>query len=253
MTLHGKTALVTGASSGIGRATALTLAQKGARLVVGARRQGELDSLVQQIEAQGGDAIALAGDVRDEDYASSLVGVAKEHFGRLDIAFNNAGTIGTTGPVEAIGAEGWRATLETNLTGAFLGALHQIPALLEQRGGSLLFTSSFVGHHTGIPGMSAYAASKAGLIGLARCLATEHGPQGLRVNAILPGGTDTAMAAEFASDPESRAAVESMHALKRIATPEEIARAVAFLASDDASFVTGTAFVVDGGNSINKF
>ncbi|GAB4394712.1 MAG: SDR family oxidoreductase [Kiloniellaceae bacterium] len=248
--LDGKTAIVTGASSGIGRATALLFAQEGAKVVAGARRQAELGALVAEIEAAGGRSVALAGDVKDADYAVALVETAREHFGGLDIAFNNAGTLGAMGSVEEITPEGWRDTLETNLTGAFLAARQQIPAIAARGGGSLIFTSTFVGHTVGFPGMAAYAASKAGLLGLAQVLAAEYGAAGIRVNALLPGGTDTPMGRSVADTPEARAFVEGLHALKRIAAPEEIARSALYLASAASSFMTGAALLVDGGVSI---
>ena len=250
--LNGKTAIVTGASSGIGRATALLFAEEGANVVVSARRQDALDELVAEIEAAGGAAVAHAGDVRDEACAEALVALATGEFGGLDIAFNNAGTLGAMGSVSEVSLSGWRDTLDANLTGAFLGAKHQIPAMIARGGGSLIFTSTFVGHTAGMPGMAAYAASKAGLIGLTQVLAAEHGPQGIRVNAILPGGTDTAMGQAVANTPEIKAFVEGLHALKRIAKPVEIARSVLHLASDAASFVTGAALLVDGGVSITR-
>lgn len=148
----------------------------------------------------------------------------------------------------------WRDTVDTNLTSAFLGAKHQVPALVERGGGSLIFTSTFVGHTVGMPGMAAYAASKAGLIGLVQVLATEWGAKGVRANALLPGGTDTPANVANAPDanPETRAFVEGLHALKRMAKPQEIAKAALYLASDASSFVTGTAMQVDGGVSINR-
>ena len=250
--LKGKVAIVTGASSGIGRAVASQLADKGAVVVVAARRQQLLQSLVAQIEAAGGRAIAVAGDVREEAFAKTLVDRAEECFGGVDIAFNNAGTLGRMGPVQAMSLEDWNHTLASNLSSGFLGAKYQIPAMLARGGGSLIFTSSFVGHSVGFPGMAAYAASKAGLVGLVQALAAECGPNGIRVNAILPGGTDTAMGREVADSPESVAAVAAMHALKRLALAEEIARSVLYLASDASSFVTGTALRVDGGISVNR-
>ncbi|NIA68453.1 SDR family oxidoreductase [Pelagibius litoralis] len=249
-TVTGKVAIVTGASAGIGRATAKLFAAEGAKVVAAARRQGELDKLVAEIENAGGEAVAVAGDVKDEALAKALVDTAVNRFGGLDIAFNNAGILGAMGPVSEMTLSDWRDTLETNLTSAFLGAKYQIPAMLKRGGGSLLFTSSFVGYsNAGLPGMAAYAASKAGLIGLVKSLAGEYGPRGIRANAILPGGTDTAMAP--ADDPEARAFIEGLHALKRMAEPEEIARPVLHLASDAASFITGSALLVDGGVSIN--
>ncbi|MDZ5699021.1 SDR family oxidoreductase [Chelativorans sp. M5D2P16] len=248
--LENKVAIVTGASSGIGRAAAKLFAEAGARLIVSARRKSELEALTAEIRAAGGEATALAGDVADEAHAEALVAHAREHFGGLDIAFNNAGIVGALAPVTELERAQWEETLTVNLTAAFLAAKHQIPAMLERGGGALVFTSSFVGHTVGMPGMSAYAASKAGLVGLSQVLAAEYGPKGIRVNALLPGGTDTP-AATFKT-AEQRAFVEGLHGLKRVAKPEEIARAALFLASDAASFVTGSAMLADGGVSINR-
>lgn len=250
--LSGKVALITGASSGIGHATALLFAAEGAKLVVGARRQAELDQLVTQITAAGGEAVALAGDVRSEAYAQALVALAVERYGRLDIAFNNAGTLGEGGPSTEVSEPGWTDTLAINLSGAFLGAKHQIAQMLKNGGGSVIFTSTFVGHTFAFPGMAAYAASKSGLIGLTQALAAEYGPQQVRVNAVLPGAVDTDMYRDKNSTAEAQAFVSNLHALKRVATPEELARSVLYLASDDASFVTGTASLVDGGVSITR-
>lgn len=252
--LHGKVAIVTGASSGIGRAAARLFAREGACVVVTARRRAELDSLVAEIEAEGGTAVAVEGDVRDENLAKALVDTAVGRFGGLDVAFNNAGTVGETAPVAELSAAGWREAIDVNLTGAFLGAKHQVPAMLARGGGSLVFTSTFVGWTVGMPGMAAYAAAKAGLIGLTKVLAAELGPKGIRANAILPGGTDTPASITNApgAGPEVLAFVEGLHALKRMARPEEIARAALHLASDASSFTTGTAMLVDGGVSITR-
>ena len=252
--LSDKVAIVTGASSGIGAAAARLFAREGAAVVVTARREAELLALVAAIEAEaaGGRAVAVPGDIRDEALAERLVNTAVERFGGLDIALNNAGAIGANEPTPEIALERWRDTLDVNLTAAFLGAKHQIPAMLARGGGSLIFTSTFVGHAIGMPGMAAYGAAKAGLIGLSRVIAAEFGAQGLRSNCLLPGGTDTEAGREFAHTPEIIAFVEGMHALKRMATPDEIARAALFLASDASSFMTGTAMLVDGGVSISK-
>jgi NAD(P)-dependent dehydrogenase (short-subunit alcohol dehydrogenase family) len=250
--LADKCAIVTGASSGIGRAAARLFAREGASVVVAARRRQELDALVAEIAASGGRSVALAGDVTDEGLAKALVALSVNRFGGLDIAFNNAGALGEMGPTPDVSLAGWRATIETNLTSAFLGAKHQIPAMLARGGGSLIFTSTFVGYTVGIPGAAAYAASKAGLIGLVRALAAELGPRGVRVNALLPGGTDTPMARAMNGAPDAWAFVERLHALKRIATPEEQARSALYLASDLSSFTTGTALLADGGVSINR-
>jgi len=250
--LFNKIAIITGASSGIGLAAAKLFAEAGAKLVVGARRQAELETLVAEIAEDGGTATFLAGDIQDEAYARALVDTALADFGGLDIAFNNAGTLGEMGATPELSTAGWRATLDINLTSGFLAAKYQIPAMLERGGGSLIFTSTFVGYTAGMPGMAAYAASKAGLIGLTKALAAEFGPQGVRVNALLPGGTDTPMGRVVAHTPEIAAHVANLHALKRIATPEEIARSALYLASDSSSFTTGTALLVDGGVSINR-
>jgi NAD(P)-dependent dehydrogenase (short-subunit alcohol dehydrogenase family) len=157
-------------------------------------------------------------------------------------------------PITDVAASDWRDTLDTNLTSAFLGAKYQVPAMVARGGGSLIFTSTFVGYTVGMPGMAAYAASKAGLIGLTQVLAAEFGAKRIRVNAILPGGTDTPASITNApgATPEVQAFVEGLHALKRMAAPEEIARSVLYLASDASSFTTGAALLVDGGVSINR-
>ena len=252
--LKNKVAIVTGASSGIGYATAKLFAREGAKVVVTARRKSLLDELVAEIQKAGGIAFALHGDVKDETHAKALVEAATDNFGGLDIAFNNAGATGEMGPVSDLSLAGWRDALDTNLTSAFLGAKYQVPAMTARGRGSLIFTSTFVGYTAGMPGMAAYAASKAGVIGLTKVLAAELGPQGIRANAILPGGTDTPASITNApgAGPEILAFVENLHALKRLAMPDEIAQSVLHLASDASSFVTGSAFLVDGGVSISR-
>ena len=252
MLLQDKVVIITGASSGIGAASAKLFAAEGAKLVLGARNADRLDAIVAEIIDAGGEAFALAGDVCDEDYARSLVNAAVGEYGGLDVGFNNAGTLGSPGVLGDIDAGDWNKTLQTNLSSAMFGAKYQVPAIVKRGGGSVIFTSTFVGHTIGLPGMTAYAASKMGLIGMAQCLAVEYGAENVRVNALVPGGTDTPMAASFAGDPETRAMVEKFHALGRIADPVEIARAALFLASDASSFVTGSAMLADGGNSICK-
>ncbi|MDH3236769.1 MAG: SDR family oxidoreductase [Alphaproteobacteria bacterium] len=250
--LADKVAIITGASSGIGRAAAMLFAREGARLVLTARRQAELDTLVDEIARAGGIAVANAGDVREEATAKAAAALALDEFGGLDIAFNNAGTLGEMGPTPDVSVAGWRDTIDTNLTSAFLGAKYQLPAMLARGGGALIFTSSFVGHTVGMPGMAAYAASKAGLLGLVKVIAAEYGANGIRANALLPGGTDTPMGQAVADTPESRAYVENLHALKRIATPDEIAHSALYLASAASSFTTGAILLADGGVSVHR-
>lgn len=254
MKLKNKVAIITGATSGIGYATAKLFAQTGAQLVVSGRNQPRLDDLVSDIRQGGGQAVSFAGDVKDEQFAKTLVEKAISEFGGLDIAFNNAGTIGAAKNIADISLQEWRETLDTNLTAYFLGAKYQIPAMLKRGKGSLIFTSSFVGHTVGVPGYGDYAASKAGILGLVKVIAAELGPENIRANALLPGGTDTPMNFANAPDagPEVQEYINNIHALKRMASPLEIAQAALFLASDDSSFVTGTSMLIDGGVSITK-
>ncbi|SMF75855.1 NAD(P)-dependent dehydrogenase, short-chain alcohol dehydrogenase family [Azospirillum oryzae] len=250
--LDGKIAIVTGASSGIGREAALLFAEHGAKLVLVARRRDELERLADEISGNGGDAVAVAGNVAEAETAREAVEVATRQFGGLDVAFNNAGTTGAMVSIPEMTAEMWHEVIATNLTSAFHAAKHQIPAMLTRGGGSLIFTSTFVGHTVGFPGMAAYAASKAGLIGLTQVIAAEYGPQGIRANALLPGGTDTPMGRAVSNTPEALAFVQGLHALKRLATPREIAQSALYLASGMSSFTTGTTLLVDGGVSITR-
>jgi NAD(P)-dependent dehydrogenase (short-subunit alcohol dehydrogenase family) len=250
--LQGKVAIVTGASSGIGYATAKLFAHEGAKVVVAARRESELKKLVEEISSAGGEAIALAGDVQSEEFAKALVATAVRQFGRLDVAINNAGIMGEAGPSTGISEKGWNEALAINLTSAFLGAKHEIAQMLKNGGGSVVFTSTFVGYSFSFPGVAAYAASKSGLIGLTQALAAEFGPQGVRVNAILPGAVATPMFHSVNDSPEAQDGLSKMHALKRVGAPEELAKSILYLASDDSSFVTGTAHLVDGGISITR-
>jgi len=249
--LENKVAIITGASSGIGYETAKLFAKEGAKLVLSARNEEALNILVKEIQGKKGEAIAVAGDIKDESLAKKLVEVAVDIYGSLDIAFNNAGTLGVLGTSTQMRLEDWNETLNTNLTSAFLGAKYQIEEM-KKSGGSIIFTSTFVGYTVGMPQMSAYAASKAGIIGLTQSLATEFAINNIRVNSLLPGGTDTPMGRSVANTPEAVGFVEGLHAMKRMASAQEIAKSALYLASDMSSFTTGTALLCDGGISINR-
>jgi NAD(P)-dependent dehydrogenase (short-subunit alcohol dehydrogenase family) len=249
MELENKSIIITGASSGIGAAAALLFAEEGANVVLGARRPAELEALATTINRGNGRAVCLAGDVKDEAYADALVDLATREFGGLDGAFNNAGIVGEMGPVPDMGIGNWNDVISVNLTAAFLAASAQIPAMRKQGGGSIVFTSSFVGFSNGgMPGMGAYAASKAGLIGLAQSLASDHAAEGIRVNALLPGGTVTPAGGEGNSGVMEF--IANLHPMKRMASAREIAQAALFLLSDRSSFMTGSPMIVDGGMSV---
>lgn len=246
--LQGKVAIITGASSGIGRAAALLFSAEGANVVLNAKGESALEEVAARIRAQGGSVRTVAGDASQPGTHERLIAEAYAAFGGLDIAFNNAGATGPIAPLADISYADWQATIAVNLDAAFLGSAHQIPAMLARGGGAIIFTSSFVGTSVGLPGMAAYGAAKAGLMGLVKGIAADYGDKGIRANALLPGGADTAMAGNTAQKEWAA----GLHAMKRIARPEEIASAALFLASPMSSFVTGSALYADGGNSAVK-
>jgi len=246
--LKDKVAIIIGASSGIGRATAMLFAAQGAAIVLNARNEAGLVPVAQSIKEFGGGAHYVAGDASRAETHEKLIAVAQSEFGRLDVAFNNAGTVGPIGPMTEASLDDWNKVIAGNLTSAFLGAKSQIPFMLKSGGGSIIFTSTFVGTSVGIPGMSLYGAAKAGLMGLVKGITADYGAQGIRANALLPGGVDTSIAG---SDAQKEWAA-GLHAMKRIAQPEEIAQAALFLAGPMASFVSGSALYADGGNSAVK-
>jgi NAD(P)-dependent dehydrogenase (short-subunit alcohol dehydrogenase family) len=218
-------------------------------MVLGARRSAELETLAGQINQSNGRAVILAGDVKDEGYANALVDLATKEFGGLDGAFNNAGIVGEMGPVADMGIGNWNDVISVNLTSAFLAAKAQIPIMKKRGQGSIVFTSSFVGFSNGgMPGMGAYAASKAGLIGLVQSLASDHAADGVRINALLPGGTITPSGGE--GDPAALDFIANLHPMKRMASAKEIAQAALFLLSDRSTFMTGSPMIVDGGMSV---
>lgn len=246
--LENKVAIITGASSGIGRATARLFASQGAAVVINARGSAALEEVAAEIRETGGRVHAVVGDVNLEETHSRLADAALSIFGGLDIAVNNAGAVGAMKPLAEISAEEWDYVLTANLTSAYLGARHQIPLMLKRGGGSIVFISSFVGTSAGIPGMAAYGTSKAALMGLVKGITADYAVQGIRANGLLPGGVDTPMA----GDAAQKEWAAGLHAMKRIAEPEELAQAALFLASPMSSFVAGAALFADGGNAAVK-
>jgi NAD(P)-dependent dehydrogenase (short-subunit alcohol dehydrogenase family) len=246
--LENKVAIITGASSGIGRATAMLFAAHGAAVVLNARAEKALQEVAGDIRETGGRVHAVAGDAGLAETHSRLAEAAVSVFGGLDIAVNNAGAVGAMKPLAEISPAEWDDVLNVNLTSAFLGARYQIPLMLTRGGGSIVFTSSFVGTSVGIPGMAAYGAAKAALMGLVKGITADYAISGIRANALLPGGVDT----PAAGDAAQKEWAAGLHAMKRIAEPQEIAQAALFLASPMASFVAGAALFADGGNAAVK-
>ncbi len=248
--LAGRVAIVTGAASGIGRATALALAREGAAVVVADLNAAGAKQVAAEIETAGGRALGQATDVASEASVVAMVAAAVDTFGGLDVLHNNAAAsdpavMGGDGEVTALSLETWERTLAVNLRGPMLGCKHAIPRMLERGGGVIVNTSSASGL-TGDLVRTAYGVSKAGLDGLTRYVATQYGKRGIRCNAIAPGVIATpALAANV--PPELIAVYERSHLTPRLGTPEDIAVMVVFLASDEAAFVTGQVLSVDGG------
>ena len=243
MNLEGRVALVTGASQGIGHACALTLARHGASIAVAARNQQKLEELAAAITAAGGKAAAFPVDVSDEDQIKSAIKSAIAHFGKIDILVNNAG-ITRDQLVMRMKRADWDAVLTTNLTSAYLCIQNVIPSMLKQRWGRIINITSIFGQ-MGQAGQANYAASKAGLIGLTMAIAREVASRNITSNAIAPGFIETSMTAAL-SEEFKQSAVKQIP-LGRVGTPEDIASAVAFLASDEASYITGHVLNVNGG------
>ena len=243
MSLSGRVALVTGASQGIGRTCALRLAKDGATVAVAARNQENLNELVAEITAAGGNAAALPLDVSDEEQVKAVVKQAIAQFGKIDILVNNAG-ITRDQLVMRLKRADWDAVLETNLTSAYL-CIHQvIGSMLKQRWGRIINITSVFGQ-MGQAGQANYAASKAGLIGLTMAIAREVGSRNITCNAVAPGFIETAMTAVLSEEFKQNAVKQIP--LGRVGTPEDVASAVTFLASDDASYITGHVLNVNGG------
>ena len=240
--------LITGALTGIARATALAYAREGARLVVSGRHDDTGAGLVAELHEAGADAVFIRADVRHEQDVQALVDGAVERFGRLDVAINAAGTEGKPGPATEQTAESYAATFDTNVLGTVLSMKHELRVMQAQGAGSIVNISSTFGHEGG-GGASIYAASKHAVEGLTKSVAIEAAAFGVRVNAVAPGPIETAMLDRFTGGADGKAYLATLNPQKRIGQPAEVARAILFIGSDAASFITGHILGVDGGKS----
>ena len=241
--------LITGGLTGIGRAAAVAFAKKGAKVVVAGRRDEAGKALVKELRSFGSEAEFINADVRKEDDVRALVDKTVARFGRLDVAVNNAGTEGQVGPITDQTAESYAATFDTNVLGVILSMKHEVRVMQGQGSGSIINISSTYGHE-GAAGASVYVGSKHAVEGITKSAALEGAASGVRVNAVAPGPTDTGMLDRFTGNPDNKAALVSTVPLGRMGTPDEIARAIVFLASASASFMTGQVVSVDGGKAV---
>jgi len=240
--------LITGALTGIGRATALAFAKEGSRIVISGRREEEGGKLAAELRRLGAEAEFVRSDVRHEEDMRSLIEKTVARFGRLDAAVNCAGTEGTPGPVTEQTTETYAATFDTNVLGTLLSMKHEMRVMLAQGSGSIVNVSSTYGR-TGAAGASIYAASKHAVEGLTRSAALEAASFGVRVNMVAPGPIETGMLDRFTGTAERKAVLAATVPLQRVGRPEEIAQTIMFLSSDKASFITGASYVVDGGKT----
>jgi NAD(P)-dependent dehydrogenase (short-subunit alcohol dehydrogenase family) len=240
--------LITGALTGIGRATALAFAREGAQVVVSGRREDAGEALVGELRKLGAEAEFVRADVRNDDGVRALVDRSVARFGRLDAAVNNAGTEGRPGLLTEQTAQSYADTFDTNVLGTILSLKHELRVMQAQKHGSIINVSSTMGHK-GAPGASMYVASKHAVEGLTKAAALEGAAFGVRVNAVAPGPIETEMLNRFTGSADRKAGLISSVPLKRAGTPDEIAQTIVFLTSDRASFITGQILSVDGGRS----
>jgi NAD(P)-dependent dehydrogenase (short-subunit alcohol dehydrogenase family) len=242
--------LITGALTGIGRATAVAFAKKGATVVVSGRRDEAGKALVEELRSFGSQAEFFNADVRKEDDVRALVDNTVARFGRIDVAVNNAGTEGQVGPITDQTAESYAATFDTNVLGVVLSMKHEVRAMQAQGSGSIINISSTYGHK-GAAYASIYVGAKHAVEGITKSVALELAASGIRVNGVSPGPTDTGMLTRFTGTAENKAALVAQVPLGRLGLSEELAKAIVFIASDEASFITGHILSVDGGHTAN--
>ena len=238
--------LITGGLTGIGRAAAVAFAQKGAKVVVAGRRDEAGQALVKELRSFGAEADFINADVRKENDVRALVDKTVARFGRLDVAVNNAGTEGQVGPITEQTAESYAATFDTNVLGVILSMKHEVRAMKAQGSGSIINIASTYGHE-GAAGASVYVGSKHAVEGITKSVALELAKSGIRVNGVAPGPTDTGMLTRFTRTAENKAALATTVPMGRLGLSEELANAIVFIASDEASFITGHILNVDGG------
>ena len=248
-TFQDKVVLITGGTSGIGRATALAFAAEGAKVVVAGRRENEGAESVALVEQAGGQGLFVRADVSVEEDVASMVAQTIEASGRLDFAFNNAGVFPEPGPLTEVTTETIDRILAVNVRGVALCMKHEIPAILRSGGGSIVNTASFLGIRP-FPGTAIYNASKSAVIGLTRSAAVEFASQGVRVNVVCPGVIETAMNEAIRAEESGRDFLNGLQPMQRIGLPEEVAGAVLYLCTPSARFVTGTTLSVDGGITV---
>jgi NAD(P)-dependent dehydrogenase (short-subunit alcohol dehydrogenase family) len=242
--------LITGALTGIGRATAVAYAKQGANVVVSGRHDVPGKALAEELRSLGAQAEFVNADVRNEEDVQALVDATVDRFGRVDVAVNNAGTEGHVGPITDQTAQTYSATFDTNVLGLILSMKHEVRVMRQQGGGSIVNISSTYGHE-GAAGAAVYVGSKHAVEGITKSVALEVAGSGIRVNAVAPGPVDTAMLSRFTGTSENKAALAAQVPQRRIGLPDEIAAAIVFVGSGEASFITGHVLNVDGGHSAN--